>query len=200
MVSALVNGVTGGKWFSLADKVVRPSTLEAAWRQVARNKGAAGVDGQSVARFAAAAERYLSELHETLKTGRYRPSPVKRVDIPKSGGGTRSLGIPTVKDRIVQTALKLAIEPIPRVRPLAGPRTCFEAEFRAGSYGFRPGRGCKSLPPAKAGDALREVDGLLKAGYVHVVDADLQSYFDMIPHDRLMVQVARRSATDAFWP
>ena len=172
MVSALVNGVKGGKWFSLADKVIRPPTLEAAWRQVARNKGAAGVDGQSVERFAAAAERYLSELHETLKTGRYRPSPVKRVDIPKSGGGTRPLGIPTVKDRIVQTALKMAIEPI------------FEAEFGAGSYGFRPGRGCK--------DALREVEGLLKAGYVHVVDADLQSYFDTIPHDRLMVQVAQK--------
>ena len=170
MVSALANGVKGGKWFSLADKVIRPSTLDAAWRQVARNKGAAGVDGQSVERFAAAAERYLSELHETLKTGRYRPSPVKRVDIPKSDGGTRPLGIPTVKDRIVQTALKMAIEPI------------FEAEFHAGSYGFRPGRGCK--------DALREVEGLLKAGYVHVVDADLQGYFDTIPHDRLMAQVA----------
>ena len=139
MVSALVNGVQGGKWFSLADKVIRPSTLQAAWRQVARNKGAAGVDGQSVERFAAAAERYLSELHQTVKTGRYRPSPVKRVDIPKSGGGTRPLGIPTVKDRIVQTALKMAIEPI------------FEAEFHAGSYGFRPGRGCKSLPSRKRG-------------------------------------------------
>jgi hypothetical protein len=92
MVSALANGLTGGKWFSLADKVIRPSTLEAAWRQVARNKGAAGVDGQSVERFAAAAERYLSELHQTLKTGRYRPSPVKRVDIPKSGGGNPSAG------------------------------------------------------------------------------------------------------------
>ena len=199
-VSALANGVTGGKWFSLADKVIRPSTLEAAWRQVARTKEAAGADGQSVERFAAAAERYLSELHQTLKTGRYRPSPVRRVDIPKSGGGTRPLGIPTVKslpqakaaDRIVQTALNMAIEPIPRVRPLAGPRTCFEAEFGAGSYGFRPGRGCKSPPPAKAGDALREVEGLLKAGYVHVVDADLQSYFDTIPHDRLMVQVAQK--------
>src|SRR5882724_10240923 len=96
MVSALVNGVKGGKWFSLADKVIRPSTLETAWRRVAQNKGSAGVDGQSVARFAAAAERYLTELHERLKTGTYRPSPVKRVDIPKSGGGTRPLGIPTV--------------------------------------------------------------------------------------------------------
>jgi len=172
MVSALVNGVKGGKWFSLVDKAIRPTTLEAAWRKVERNKGSAGVDGQSIERFAANAERYLAELHETLKNGSYRPAPVKRVDIPKGDGRTRPLGIPTVKDRIVQTALKMAIEPI------------FEAEFRAGSYGFRPGRGCK--------DALREVDRLLKQGYVHVVDADLKSYFDTIPHARLLAKVAQK--------
>jgi RNA-directed DNA polymerase len=172
MVSALVNGVKGGKWFSLVDKAIRPTTLEAAWRKVERNKGSAGVDGQSIERFAAGAERYLAELHETLKTGSYRPAAVKRVDIPKGDGRTRPLGIPTVKDRIVQTALKMTIEPI------------FEAEFRAGSYGFRPGRGCK--------DALREVDRLLKQGYTHVVDADLKSYFDTIPHDRLMALVAQK--------
>jgi RNA-directed DNA polymerase len=172
MVSALVNGVKGGKWFSLADKAIRPTTLEAAWRKVARNKGSAGVDGQSIERFAAGAERYLAELHETLKTGGYRPAPVKRVDIPKGDGRTRPLGIPTLKDRIVQTALKMTIEPI------------FETEFRAGSYGFRPGRGCK--------DALREVDRLLKEGYAHVVDADLKSYFDTIPHDRLLARVAHK--------
>jgi RNA-directed DNA polymerase len=172
MVSALVNGVKGGKWFSLADKVIRPPTLEAAWRKVARNKGAAGVDGQSIERFAAQAERYLHELHEQLKTSIYRPSPVKRVEIPKGDGRTRPLGIPTVKDRIVQTALKMAIEPV------------FEVQFRPGSYGFRPGRSCK--------DALREVDRLLKDGYAHVVDADLKSYFDSIPHERLMALVAER--------
>lgn len=171
MVSALVNGVKGGKWFSLMDKVVRPSTLEAAWRKVARNKGSAGVDGHSIERFAAQAERYLAELHLSLKGGSYRPSPVKRVDIPKGDGRTRPLGIPTVKDRIVQTALKMAIEPI------------FEVQFRPGSYGFRPGRSCK--------DALREVDRLLKEGFTHVVDADLKSYFDTIPHDRLMALVGR---------
>jgi len=169
MVSALGNGVKGGKWFSLVDKAIRPTTLEIAWRKVERNKGAAGVDGQSVERFAAVADRYLSELHEDLKNGSYRPSPVKRVSIPKGGGQTRPLGIPTVKDRIVQTALKMTIEPI------------FEVQFRQGSYGFRPGRGCK--------DALREVDRLLKEGYTHVVDADLKSYFDTIPHDRLMARV-----------
>ena len=169
MVSALGNGVKGGKWFSLVDKAIRPTTLEIAWRKVERNKGAAGVDGQSVERFAAVADRYLSELHEELKNGSYRPSPVKRVSIPKCGGQTRPLGIPTVKDRIVQTALKMTIEPV------------FEVQFRQGSYGFRPGRGCK--------DALREVDRLLKEGYTHVVDADLKSYFDTIPHDRLMARV-----------
>ena len=152
MVSALVNGVKGGKWFSMVDKAIRPTTLEAAWRKVERNKGAAGVDGQGIERFAAGAERYLTELHENLKNGSYRPSPVKRVDIPKGGGQTRPLGIPTIKDRIVQTALKMTIEPI------------FEVQFRPGSFGFRPGRGCK--------DALREVDRLLKEGYTHVVDAE----------------------------
>src|SRR5882672_3361095 len=169
MVSALGNGVKGGKWFSLIDKVIRPATLEAAWQRVARNKGAAGVDGQSVERFAYQSERYLLELHTELKAGTYRPSPVKRVDIPKADGKTRPLGIPTVKDRIVQAALKMVIEPI------------FEVQFREGSFGFRPGRGCK--------DALREVDRLLKEGYAHVVDADLKGYFDTIPHDRLMALV-----------
>lgn len=169
MVSALGNGVKGGKWFSLIDKVIRPTTLDLAWQRVARNKGAAGVDGQSVERFAAQAERYLLELHTELKAGTYRPSPVKRVEIPKPDGKTRPLGIPTVKDRIVQAALKMVIEPI------------FEVQFRPGSYGFRPGLGCK--------DALREVDRLLKEGYTHVVDADLKGYFDSIPHDRLMALV-----------
>ena len=113
---AKAGGVKGGKWFSLIDKVIRPATLETAWQRVARNKGAAGVDGQSVERFACHAERYLLELHTELKAGTYRPSPVKRVEIPKADGKTRPLGIPTVKDRIVQAALKMVIEPIPRVR------------------------------------------------------------------------------------
>jgi len=172
MMSALGDGVKGGKWFSVVDKVIRPTTLEAAWRKVERNKGSCGIDGQSVERFAAGAQKYLAELQASLKSGGYEPAPVKRVEIPKAGGQTRPLGIPTVKDRIVQTALKMAIEPI------------FEAAFRPGSYGFRPGRSCK--------DALREVDRLVKAGFTHVVDADLKSYFDAIPHDRLLAQVARK--------
>src|SRR6201984_1311916 len=170
MVSALVNGVKGGKWFSLVDKVIRPATLDAAWRKVARNKGAAGVDGQSIERFGAQSARYLQEVHEQLKDGSYRPSPVKRVEIPKGDGKTRPLGIPTVKDRIVQAGFTMALEPI------------FEVQFRPGSYGFRPGRGCK--------DALRAVDRLLTAGFTWVVDADLKSYFDSIPHDTLMARVA----------
>jgi RNA-directed DNA polymerase len=170
MVSALGNGVKGGKWFSLIDKVHRPSTLQAAWRSVARNQGSAGVDRMSVERFAAQEGRYLQELHEQLRDGSYQPDPVKRVDIPKGDGKTRPLGIPTVKDRVVQAALKMVIEPI------------FETQFRPGSYGFRPGRGCK--------DAVREVDRLIKDGYTHVVDADLQGYFDSIPHARLMALVA----------
>jgi RNA-directed DNA polymerase len=169
MLAALDNGVKGNKWFSLIDKVYRPQTLAAAWQQVKANKGAAGIDGQSIERFAAGAERYLSERAEDLKEGRYRAAPVKRVEIPKAGGKTRPLGIPTVKDRIVQTAVKRVIEPI------------FEKEFLPMSYGFRPGRGCK--------DALREVDEWLKKGYTHAVDADLKGYFNSVPHARLKERI-----------
>src|SRR5215470_4846780 len=172
MLSALVNGVKGGKWFSLMDKVFAPRTLAAAWTKVRANKGAAGVDGQSIGKFAAKAELYLCELSAALREGVYQPQAVKRVDIPKGDGRTRPLGIPTVKDRIVQQAVRLVIEPI------------FEAGFAEGSYGFRPGRGCH--------DALREVDRLLKEGFTHVVDADLASYFDTIPHDRLMMRVEKQ--------
>ena len=156
-----------------------------AWTKVCANKGAAGVDGQSIERFAAQADHYLAELSTALRDGSYRPQAAKRVDIPKgansfalrAGGKTRPLGIPTVKDRRcrrrlrlrVQQAIRLVIEPI------------FEHGFAEGSYGFRPGRGCH--------DALREVDGLIKEGFTYVVDADLQAYFDTIPHDALMARV-----------
>ena len=172
MVSALVNGVKGGRWYSLMDKVYAPATLEVAWNNVAANDGAAGVDGQSIERFEAHAEEYLTELSTGLREGRYRPQPIRRVEIPKGDGRTRPLGIPTVKDRIVQTAVKFAIEPI------------FEATFRPSSYGFRPGRGCR--------DALREVAQLIEDGYTVVVDADFESYFDTIPHERLMRRVEER--------
>ena len=169
MLSALANGVKGGKWFSLMDKAFAPKTLALAWTKVRANKGAAGVDGQSTGRFAAKADRYLSELSTALREDMYQPEAVKRVDIPKGDGRTRPLGIPTVKDRIVQQAVKLVIEPI------------FEHGFAAGSFGFRPGRGCH--------DALREVDRLIKEGYTHVVDADLEAYYDTIPHDKLMALI-----------
>ncbi len=172
MLAALANGVKGGKWFSLIDKVYRVETLKAAWQKVATNGGAAGVDGQSVKRFAARAEMYLKELSIALERGTYRPMAVRRVEIPKEKGKMRPLGIPVVKDRIVQTALKFVLEPI------------FEREFLKMSYGFRPGLGCK--------DALREVDRLLREGYTFVVDADLRSYFDTIPHARLMEGIKER--------
>ena len=172
MLAALEDGVKGGKWFSLIDKVYRAETLKAAWQKVKANAGVAGVDGQSVERFAARAEMYLEELSTTLKKGTYRPQPVRRVEIPKGGGEFRPLGIPAVKDRIVQTALKIVLEPI------------FEREFLKMSYGFRPGLGCK--------EALGEVERLLKKGYTFVVDADLKSYFDTIPHARLMEGVEEK--------
>jgi RNA-directed DNA polymerase len=172
MVSALENGVKGGRWYSLIDKVSAPATLEAAWQKVRANAGAAGVDRQSIERFGANEDLYLRELATALREGSYRAQPIRRVDIPKGDGRTRPLGIPTVKDRIVQTAVKFALEPI------------FEATFHPASYGFRPGRGCK--------DALREVEQLIAEGHTFVVDADFASYFDTIPHERLMQRVEER--------
>ena len=172
MLAALGNGVQGGKWFSLIDKVYRATTLQAAWRRVKANRGAAGVDRQSVAAFERHAEAYLAELGQELEQGRYRAQPVRRVEIPKGAHQTRPLGIPVVKDRIVQTAVKMVIEPI------------FEATFLDSSYGFRPQRG--------AHGALRQVDWLLREGYTHVVDADLKSYFDTIDHERLRERVREK--------
>ena len=172
MLAALGNGVKGDKWFSLWDKVYRPQTLRLAWLQVKSKKGSAGIDKVSIARFERKADSYLEELAQALETGTYQPEAVKRVYIPKGNGQTRPLGIPAVKDRVVQTALQKVIEPI------------FEKEFLDVSYGFRPQRGCK--------DALREVDRLLKEGYTWVVDADVKGYFDNIPHQPLLERVAER--------
>ena len=137
MLAALQIGVKGGKWHSLIDKVSRLEALELGWAQVERNAGAAGVDRISVERFAQAPDCYLGELASALRDGTYAPQPVRRVYIPK-GKGQRRLGIPAVKDRVVQAALKLVIEPL------------FEHEFEPRSFGFRQGLSCK--------DALREVD------------------------------------------
>jgi RNA-directed DNA polymerase len=125
-----------------------------------------------VKQFGLRAEIYLEELEQTLRSGEYRPEPIRRVEIAKAGGKKRPLGIPAVKDRIVQTALKLVIEPI------------FEREFEDSSYGFRPRRSAK--------DALREVDGLIQEGYTCVVDADLESFFDTIEHRTLMRRIEER--------
>jgi RNA-directed DNA polymerase len=174
MLTALEQGVKGGVWFSLMDKVEAPTALAAAWRRVQANRGSGGVDRQTVEQFATEAHARLAELSRSLKDGTYRPLPVRRVYIPKPDGRQRPLGIPAVRDRIVQTALRNVLEPI------------FEVTFCPHSYGFRPGRGAQ--------DALRRVEDLLKAGYRHVVDADLKSYFDTIPHDRLMTRVKQRVA------
>lgn len=173
MLAALENGVKGGKWFSLMDKVYAERTLRAAWRRVERNGGSAGVDRQSVEAFAARAEQYLAEIGQALRAGTYQPQAVRRVWIPKPGRAERRpLGIPAVKDRIVQGALKLVLEPI------------WEAEFAEQSYGFRPRRGCK--------DALRRVQELLDGGATWVVDIDLKSYFDRIPHEALLQEIERK--------
>lgn len=175
MLTALDEGVKGGVWFALIDKVFAERNLRAAFQQVAKNDGAAGVDGETVRAF----ERQLSEmirrLSESLKAGTYSPQAIRRAHIPKPGTHeTRPLGIPTVRDRVVQAAVVNVIEPI------------FERGFAEHSYGFRPGRGCK--------DALRRVSELLEQGYVHVVDADLKGYFDSIPHGQLMARVKERIA------
>jgi RNA-directed DNA polymerase len=175
MLTALEEGVKGGCWFSLMDKVDALRNLTAAYLQVARNQGAAGVDHVTVKGFGDRLTDELPKLSQQLQEDTYRPQAVRRVHIPKPGSNeTRPLGIPTVRDRVVQAAVVNVIEPI------------FEQEFAEHSYGFRPGRGCK--------DALRRVDKLLKAGYVYVVDADLKSYFDTIPHDRLMTRLTERIA------
>ena len=169
MLSALGNGVKGGKWYRIGGQGVRAQHAGGGLDESSGQQRRGGVDGQSIERFAARAEEYLAELSRALREGSYRPQAVKRVDIPKGDSRTRPLGIPTVKDRIVQQAVRLVIEPI------------FEAGFHDGSYGFRPGRGCH--------DALREVDRLIEDGYAYVVDADLAGYFDSIPHDCLMARI-----------
>ena len=173
MLTALEQGVKGGKWFSLIDKIHQERTLGAAFSQVAANRGAAGVDHVTIAMVQEHLEENLKKLQEQLRNGTYRPQAIRRHYIPKPGSQEkRPLGIPTVRDRVVQTALRMALEPI------------FEREFAEQSYGFRPGRGCK--------DALRRVDELLKTGFCYIVDADLKSYFDTIPHDRLMALVGHK--------
>lgn len=175
MVQALEDGVKGGVWYRLWDKLLTPSTLRAAFAKVKSNRGAAGVDHVSIETYERELDRNLGVLHESLKAGVYRPSAIRRAYIPKVGSHElRPLGIPTVRDRVVQTALRAAIEPI------------FEREFAAHSYGFRPNR--------NAHQALDRVERQLCGGAWWVVDVDLKSYFDTVPHAPLLALVRERIA------
>jgi RNA-directed DNA polymerase len=161
------------RFYLLYDKVWRDDILRHAYRLAKANGGAPGVDGVTFAEIeAAGSDDWLAGIGKQLREKTYRPDPVRRVMIPKPDGGERPLGIPTIRDRVVQTAVKLVIEPI------------FEADLEPNAYGYRPGR--------SAGQAVEAVLGLLRRGYTDVVDADLTKYFDTIPHDQLMRSVARR--------
>ena len=170
MLQALENGVKGGQWFSLMDKVWNRENLAQGWLSTTLNQGSAGVDQQTIQQFNAQLTEGLDTLHQELRDGSYEPQAVRRCWITKLGSREkRPLGIPAVRDRIVQGAIRNVIEPI------------FERIFAEHSYGFRPGRGCK--------DALRRVDQLLREGKTWVVDVDLKGYFDSIPQDQLMERV-----------
>jgi RNA-directed DNA polymerase len=178
MLTALEKGVKGGKWFSLIDKVYALASLRAGFAKVKANRGAAGVDHQTIEMFEAHLEENLEKLSRSLREGSYRPQAIKRHWIPKPGSKEkRPLGIPTVRDRVVQAALLNVLEPI------------FERDFAEQSYGFRPNRGCK--------DALRRVEELLQRGYTWVVDADLKSYFDTIPRGPMMGRVEEKVSDGA---
>jgi RNA-directed DNA polymerase len=178
MLTALEDGVKGSKWYSLMDKVVALPTLRRAFARVKANRGAAGVDHVTVEGYEQHLEENLKQLAQRIRAGSYRPQAVRRVWIPKAGSRQqRPLGIPTVQDRVAQAVTLAVMEPI------------FERDFAEHSYGFRPGRGCK--------DGLRQVDSLLQQGYTWVVDADLSSYFDTIPHAGLMARVANKIADGA---
>ena len=173
MLTRLEQSEPTTKWFRLWDKVLAERNLQAAFWAVWRNEGAPGVDGQTVKQFDEHAEAELAGLREELRTRRYRRQPARRVWIPKPGTiERRPLGIPAVRDRTVEAAVRQVIEPI------------FERDFAASSYGFRPGRGCR--------EAVARVEELLSQGHVWCVDGDLKSYFDTIPHERLLGVVQQR--------
>jgi len=161
------------RFYQLYDKVYREDILRHAYRLAKVNRGAPGVDGETFAMIEAAGlDEWLAGIQESLRAKTYRPEPVRRMLIDKPGGGSRPLGIPTIRDRVVQTAAKLVIEPI------------FEADLEPQAYGYRPKRGPR--------DAIEKVHKLLCGGYTDVVDADLAAYFETIPHQELMQSVARR--------
>jgi len=161
------------RFYLLYDKICREDILRHAYALARDNAGAPGVDGMTFEQIdASGVEVWLAGLREELVSKTYRPDPVRRATIPKPGGGERPLGIPTIRDRVVQTAAKIVLEPI------------FEADFEDSAYGYRPRRG--------AVDAVKETHRLLCRGYTDVVDADLSKYFDTIPHSDLLKSVARR--------
>jgi RNA-directed DNA polymerase len=175
MLATLETGIEGGKWFRLVDKVWSLKNLGRSLEKVVAKGGSAGIDNQSARQIEAHKSQTIAKLEQELRASQYEPQAVKRVWIPKPGSNEkRPLGVPTLRDRIVQGALLHVIEPI------------FERDFAPQSYGFRPGKGCK--------DALRRVDELLKGGSHWVVDADLKAYFDTIPQERLMNRIREKIA------
>lgn len=165
----------GRRFHALYDKLYLPYILQSAWELVKRNRGAAGVDGQTLAAIQEYGEAlFLTETAQAVREKTYRPQPVRRVHIPKGSGKLRPLGIPTVRDRVVQAAAKLVLEPI------------FEADFEGCSFGFRPGRGPH--------DALEAVEENARAGFRWVVDADIEQFFDNLDHQELMQALGRRIA------
>lgn len=178
MVATLARGITGGKWYSLMDKVWKMANLQRAVEKVAAGKSKKKADGRKCRRYAEQSAQRLPPLEAKLKSGQYQPKPVQRIWIPKLGSKElRPLGVPEVENRVVEMAVRNVIEPL------------FEHSFAEHSYGFRPGRGAK--------DALRRVDQLLKQGHTWVVDADLKGYFDSIPQDKLMAAVTEHLADGA---
>lgn len=169
-----INPTEAKKVHSLIDKVYQRKNLEMAWERVRANRGSGGIDGQSVSEFAEQAEEQLNRLHEELKAQRYRPQPVKQVRIPKAGkpGEYRTLGIPSIYDRVCQQALLNRLEPI------------FEPVFDEANFGYRRGRSTQ--------DALSKVWKEIKSGREWIVDADLKDFFGSVDHDKLLALVARR--------
>jgi RNA-directed DNA polymerase len=178
MLTTLERGIKGSKWFSLSDKVWKTDNLQSAARKVAAGKSPKKADGRKCRRYLEESHWRLPRLQEQIRRGEYQPKPVQRVWIPKLGSKElRPLGLPTVEDRVVEMALRNVIEPI------------FENSFAEHSYGFRPGRGAK--------DALRRVNELLRQGKTWVVDADIKGYFDSIPQDKLLAEIAQRISDGA---